>query len=228
MSATETEKSLRLKENQRIDPIDSGRSQEIFDTIGKITDVDREFKWAASSDSQATEVHKPKSVNQKEKEQRNRSLPEPTDRNEIKGSIKLPGGKVLDEATRRKIWDAAAQVGSTVDRETPDSRPASANWTSSPAAPAEPRLVSVPVAGAAERTLFAESERDSEGAAAGEKAESDSAERVFETRTIRFSTATATDSERRAQHSATATSGTPMTIDGTRTVPSDANLDELD
>ena len=159
---------------------------------------------------------------EKEKEQRNRSLPEPTDREEIKGSITLPGGKVLDESTRRKIWDAAAQVGSTVDRETPDSRPASANWTDSPAAAAEPRLVSVQDA-ESENSLLSEG-----GAERGEKAESDSAERVFETRTIRFSTATATDSERRAQHSATATSGTPMTIDGTRTVPSDANLDELD
>lgn len=132
-----SEESLRM----RVPTDDAERSGAILKSLGDITALDRHYEahGVVSSNSGREEETEP--ANEENEDHAPVYNPNPygaVGRPVVKetesGGLVLPGGRVIDAATRQRIMETAATVGSTIDREPigPASRPNTHIITNSP------------------------------------------------------------------------------------------------
>ena len=131
-----SEEPLRLRE-----PVDdAGRSEAILKSLGDITALDRHYeKHGVRSASNGLEEETEPAEESKGPMHDFNPNPyglegRPVVKETESGGLVLPGGRVIDAATRQRIMEAAATVGSTIDRQPigPAWRPNTYINTSSP------------------------------------------------------------------------------------------------
>lgn len=97
------EEALRLGNSS----FGEGRSEDILEQVSRLTDIDSEYSHGKSEHSQGICGFS----------RATSAVAVPFDKEQIQGSMIIPGGRVIDESTRKRIWDAAENVGSTLNRE---------------------------------------------------------------------------------------------------------------
>ena len=135
-TGTPSEESLRMREPA----VDAGRSEAILKSLGDITALDRHYEkhGVRSASNGLEEETEPAEESKDSAHVFDPNFYGPEGRPVVKetesGGLVLPGGRVIDAATRQRIMEAAATVGSTIDRQPigPAWRPSPHINTSSP------------------------------------------------------------------------------------------------